>query len=111
MYTGPLALSGTYRAVAIQDDWTSPMATVTFAGGSLFTDFTSDDWYFDYVDDAVSLGLFFGRGNEFDPTQTITRAEFAADLARFHLREPVGQIPLSSEVHPRQKACLIDRAV
>ena len=81
LYTGPLALSGTYRAVAIQDDWTSPMATVTFAGGSLFTDFTSDDWYFDYVDDAVSLGLFFGRGNEFDPTQTITRAEFAAALA------------------------------
>lgn len=73
-----MALSGTYRAVAIQDDWTSPMATVTFAGGSLFTDFTSDDWYFDYVDDAVSLGLFSGRGNEFDPTQTITRAEFAA---------------------------------
>lgn len=57
------------------------MATVTFAGGSLFTDFTSDDWYFDYVDDAVSLGLFSGRGNEFDPTQTITRAEFAAALA------------------------------
>lgn len=81
LYTGPLALSGTYRAVAIQDDWTSPMATVTFAGGSLFTDFTSDDWYFDYVDDAVSSGLFSGRGNEFDPTQTITRAEFATALA------------------------------
>ena len=26
-------------------------------------------------------GLFSGRGNEFDPTQTITRAEFAAALA------------------------------
>ena len=33
------------------------------------------------MDDAVSLGLFYGRGNEFDPTQTITRAEFAAALA------------------------------
>ena len=38
------------------------MATVTFAGGSLFTDFTSDDWYFDYVDDAVSLGQSSSAG-------------------------------------------------
>ena len=29
--------SGTYRAVAVQDSWTNPMATITFAGDSLFT--------------------------------------------------------------------------
>ena len=54
---------------------------------------------------AVTAGFgwdFFGGGRQ---------QVKAADLTRFHLREPVGQIPLSSEVHPRQKACLIDRAV
>ena len=81
LYTGPLYTSGTYRAVAVQGDWTSPMATITFAGGTLFTDFTSEDWYFTFVDRAVSAGLFSGRGDEFDPCNNITRAEFAAALA------------------------------
>ena len=81
-YTGPIHASGTYRAVAVRDGWTSPMATITFAGGSLFTDFTSDDWYFEHVDRTVELGLFSGNGDQtFTPTSTITRAQFAAALA------------------------------
>ena len=74
-YTGPIHASGTYRAVAVRDGWTSPMATITFAGDSLFTDFTSDDWYFEHVDRTVELGLFSGNGDQtFTPTSTITRA-------------------------------------
>ena len=80
-YTGPISLSGTYRAIAVQDDWTSPMATITYAGNKLFTDFTSEDWYFQHVDQAVALGLFSGDGTTFSPTKSITRAEFAASLA------------------------------
>ena len=33
------------------------------------------------VDQAVGLGLFNGRGSEFDPSENITRGEFAAALA------------------------------
>lgn len=81
-YTGPISVSGTYRAVAVQDEWTSPMITITFAGGNLFTDFTDQDWYFEHVDQAVSIGLFSGSGSQtFLPTSSITRAEFAAALA------------------------------
>ena len=81
-YTGPISVSGTYRAVAVKDDWTSPMSVVTFAGGTLFTDFTDQDWYFEHIDQAVSLGLFSGQGSgTFAPTTTITRAEFATALA------------------------------
>ena len=80
-YTGPLTLSGTYRAVAVQEEWTSPMATITYAGGKLYTDFTSEDWYFTTVDQAVALGLFSGDGTQFSPTKLITRGEFAAALA------------------------------
>ena len=47
----------------------------------MFTDFTSQDWYFSQVDQAVGLGLFNGRGSEFDPSENITRGEFAAALA------------------------------
>lgn len=81
LYEGPVSTSGTYRAVAVQDGQTSPVATITFAGGSLFTDFTSEDWYFSHIDQVVALGLFNGRGNEFDATTNITRGEFAAALA------------------------------
>ncbi len=80
-YTGPLSLSGTYRAVAVQNEWISPMATITFAGGSLFTDFTDQDWFFGHIDQAVSLGLFHGDNGTFSPMASITRAEFAASLA------------------------------
>lgn len=80
-YTGPISLSGTYRAVSVQDGQASAEASITFAGSSLFTDFTSQDWYFSQVDQAVGLGLFNGRGSEFDPSENITRGEFAAALA------------------------------
>ncbi|CCX38697.1 s-layer domain-containing protein [Clostridium sp. CAG:1013] len=80
-YTGPISISGTYRAIAVQDDWTSPMATITYAGNKLFTDFTSEDWYFEQVDQVVALGLFSGDGTTFAPTRLITRAEFASALA------------------------------
>ena len=81
-YTGPIHQSGSYLVVAVQDEWTSPMVSVTFAGGALFTDFTSEDWYFTHIDRAVELGLFSGSGNQaFQPTQVITRAQFAAALA------------------------------
>ena len=81
LYAGPLYLSGTYRAIAVKDGWTSPASTITFAGGKLFTDFTSDAWYFDQADQAVKLGLFSGSDQKFNPTANITRAEFAAALA------------------------------
>ncbi len=80
LYAGPLYLSGTYHAIALKDGWASPMSNITFAGGSLFTDFTSDAWYFSQVDTAVELGLFSGSDGKFNPTSNITRAEFAAAL-------------------------------
>ena len=81
-YTGPIYVQGTYRAVALQDDWTSPMATVTYLeSGHLFTDFTDEDWYFSQLSEAVSLGLFQGDETEMRPQATITRAEFAKALA------------------------------
>lgn len=80
-YTGPLYISGTYAAVAVKGESISPMATITYAGGSLFTDFTSEAWYFSHVDKAVSLGLFSGSGTSFNPDKQITRAEFVAAMA------------------------------
>lgn len=51
-YTGPIFYVGcTYRAVSILDGQKSgeAMATV-LSNGAIFTDFTSEDWFFEDVD-------------------------------------------------------------
>lgn len=49
-----------------------------------FKDVPADAWYADNLGFCVEAGLIQGRGNGFfDPTANITRAEFAAIVARF----------------------------
>lgn len=44
--------------------------------GILFSDVTEDDWFFDYVSTAVSLGIIQGYDDgTFKPAQTVNRAE------------------------------------
>ena len=83
-YTGPIYMVGlTYRAVSILDGQKSgeAMATV-LSNGAIFTDFTSEDWFFEDVDRAVGYGIFGGSGNgSFEPTENISRGDFVKALA------------------------------
>ncbi len=85
LYAGPLYnMTGyTYRAVVIQGNLKSDEAMATvLSNGSVFTDFTSANWYFGVVDKAVSAGIFNGNGNgTFTPGKNITRAQFVMALA------------------------------
>lgn len=83
-YTGPIYLNGgtTFKAVSMLDGQLSPVATATvLEGGSVFTDFTTTDWYYASLEEAVAVGLFEGDGDRMRPRDTITRAEFAKALA------------------------------
>lgn len=86
LYTEPLDVTGaTYRACCYNDGIWSDMELVetVCSNGMVFDDFTSDDWFFDYVDRAVTLGLFTGKGNGwFGPRDNITRGQFCLVLAR-----------------------------
>ena len=83
-YTGPIYLNGgtTFKAVSMLDGQLSPVATATvLEGGSVFTDFTTTDWYYASLEEAVAVGLFEGDDGRMRPRDTITRAEFAKALA------------------------------
>lgn len=83
-YVGPLFLTGhTYKAVAIHSGRKSGVSTATvLSDSSVFTDFTSDAWYFDAVDQAVSAQIFRGNGDgTFSPKAKITRGQFVLALA------------------------------
>ncbi len=73
----------TYKAVACQSGYTSPIATVTItAHGDVFKDISTKDWHYQNVSEAVHLGIFNGMGNyEFAPNGTMTRAMLVQVLA------------------------------
>lgn len=80
------ALSGkdiTYKAIACQSGYTSPVTTVTVtAYGDIFKDISTKDWYYKNVSAAVHQGIFNGMGNyEFAPNSTMTRAMLVQVLA------------------------------
>jgi len=51
---------------------------------NLFIDVNSDDWFYDYVEYAVTTGLFVGISDEeFAPNTAMTRAMFVTILWRF----------------------------
>lgn len=84
LYVGPLYLTGyTFQAIAVKDDQKSGISTASvLSDGSIFTDFTSDDWYFNAIDQAVGYGIFRGNGdNTFSPQKEITRGQFVQALA------------------------------
>lgn len=86
-YTSPLFLTGyTFRAIAVKNGQKSPITTATvLSDGSIFTDFTANDWYFNAVDKAVNYGIFRGNGNTiFAPEKNITRAQFVQALANLN---------------------------
>lgn len=83
-YTGPLYLVGyTYKAVAVKEGKKSPVSTASvLSDGSVFTDLTSEDWFFSAVDQAVGYGIFQGTGdNKFSAGSNVTRAQFVRALA------------------------------
>ena len=83
-YTGPIYLAGgtTFKAISLLDGQTSQVVTATvLENGSVFTDFTTTDWFYSSVEEAVDLGLFEGSDGKMRPLDTISRAEFAKVLA------------------------------
>lgn len=57
-----------------------------------FADVEISRWYSVPVSTLSAMGVFKGRGNgNFDPTATMSRAEFAAVMARFHGGEYTGE--------------------
>lgn len=83
-YTIPIYMLGyTYKAVSFQDGTASPVTTATvLSNGSVFNDFTYDDWYAATVDRAVSLGIFNGvGGGKFSPNGVMTRGQFVQVMA------------------------------
>lgn len=83
-YTGPLFLTGhTFKAVAFLGSQKSGVTTATvLSSGAVFTDFTTDAWYYSAVDQAVSALIFQGKGNGvFAPNEKITRSQFVRALA------------------------------
>lgn len=85
LYTGPIpGYNGvlTYRVMGMGVGSVSWSLYVTKRGNA-FRDVASDQWYFDTVDRAVSLGLFAGMGDYiFEPNGKLTRAMFVAVLHR-----------------------------
>ncbi len=75
--------STTYRAIAIKDGKSSDVATVTiFSNGALFTDITTDKWYFPHVEAAVLSSIFNGSSKTtFSPNANIKRGDFVVALA------------------------------
>ncbi len=83
-YIGPVYLVGrTYQAIAVKNGQKSEVTRATVLSNSaVFCDFTTKDWFYSAVDEAVAAGIFHGRGNGiFDPNVEITRAEFVTALA------------------------------
>ena len=84
VYSNPLSgFSRTYKAVAILNGKTSSVATLTvLSNGKIFTDFTTKDWFFGCVEQAVTAGIFAGTGaTTFSPKTKITRIQFVTALA------------------------------
>ncbi len=96
-YVSPLFLVGqTYKAVAIESGKKSGVSVATVLSNStVFTDFTTDDWFFQAVDQAVQALIFQGNGNgTFSPNNKITRGQFVlalANLDRVDLSQYAGQ--------------------
>ena len=83
-YTGPIYMVGlTYKAVTVLDGQSSAVTTASVMNnGAIFSDFTTDHWYFEDVNRAVSYEIFGGRGDgTFDPEAQITRGDFVKALA------------------------------
>lgn len=83
-YTGPIYMTGcTYKAVAVKNGVKTPVSTATvLSDSSVFTDFTTKDWFYNAVDKAVEAQIFRGNGNgTFTPNGKITRAQFVMALA------------------------------
>lgn len=83
-YTGPIYMTGcTYKAIAMKSGVKTPVSTATvLSDSSVFTDFTTKDWFYSAVDKAVEAQIFRGNGNgTFTPNGKITRAQFVMALA------------------------------
>lgn len=85
IYTDPIVSPyfTTYRAVAIDAGRQSTVSSASvFSNGKMFTDITNDQWYYEYVEQALNQGIFSGYDNYlFMPDKGITRAEFVTVLA------------------------------
>ncbi len=83
-YLGPVYMTGfTYKAIAVKDGVKSPVTTATVVSdGTIFTDFTYKDWFANYVDLVVRMGLFKGAGDGlFNPNNDLQRSQFVQVLA------------------------------
>lgn len=83
-YTGPIYMAGyTFKAIAYRNGMRSGVTTATvLSNSSIFTDLTTDDWFFSAVNDAVYYGMFNGNGDgTFSPKRSITRGQFVTALA------------------------------
>ena len=86
IYDNPLVnFDGTtYRAITVHGDKVSTPTTLTvIANGTIFTDLTTDEWYYRFVEESILREYFAGNGDEtFGPNNGITRAEFVTVLAK-----------------------------
>lgn len=83
-YVGPVYMTGyTFKAIAVKNGAKSPVTTATvLSNGTIFTDFTYQDWFAGNVEQAVGLGLLKGIGdNKFDPGSEVRRGQFVVVLA------------------------------
>ena len=83
LYTGGFVPAETTKCVAVRAGYLdSPVVTCTLtAYGRLFTDVDAQQWYYDYVGEAVQQGLMSGTGAyTFSPDTVMTRAMLATVL-------------------------------
>lgn len=86
IYTGPILHTGTkttYKAIAYLSGKSSDVTSFSVMSNNIvFNDVCSSVWHFSAIDEAVSKGIFNGKGNNvFAPDDSITRAEFVKSLA------------------------------
>lgn len=83
-YTNSVYMTAcTYRAIAVKNGMASAVTSATvMSNSSIFTDLSTDAWYFQPVDKAISAGIFKGNGNGiFTPNKPITREQFVTAIA------------------------------
>lgn len=85
LYSKPIPLtSGTVRYRVVAKYARTPVRTLTITeNGNMFQDVMTNEWFYDEVDRAVTLGIFEGTGNYcFEPNKNLTRAMFVTVLYR-----------------------------
>ncbi len=90
-----LQRSTTFKAIAVKGDKSSKVVTATaFTNGVLFTDVTTKQWFFPYVEEAILSSIFSGNSKTtFSPNTNISRGDFVvalSNLAKVDLSEYEG---------------------